>query len=154
MKGKIDIVVQHYFPFHFIALGAGLFVVAVFVAIQNPILSLVLFIASVLFTTTHHRLKIDLESKTYMDYLWVFGFKKGPEVAYENIELLYINEVDVASGYGVVTRVNIVDVVYKGFLKMDDNTSLFFGESKNEDKLVHKANELASKLGMKVEKNY
>ena len=154
MKGKIDIVVQHYFPFHFIALGAGLLVVAVFVVIESPILSFVLFIAGLLFTTTHYRLKIDMKNKIYKDYLWIFGFKKGPEVRYGHIELLYINELDVASGYGVVTRVNIVDVVYKGYIRLDDNTAIFFGESKNEDKLLHKANNLASTLGMKVEKNY
>ena len=154
MKHKLKIVVQHYFPFHFIALGVGSILSAILVMLMNPWLGGLLLIIGILFTTTHHRLAIDLKKRTYREYLWIFGFKRGDTFSYPGFDVIYINEVDMASGYGYVSRINITSTYYKAYLKLADEESIFFGESKHEKKIMQKAQRLADALSLEIAKNY
>lgn len=154
MKNKLDIIVQHAFPFHFIALGAGLIITAMLVMLNNQWLAVPLFILGILLTSTHYRLAIDKKNKTYKEYLWILGFKKGDELPFEGLDLIYINQVEMASGYGFVTRINISSTYYKVYIELLNDESIFIGESKHEEKVIQKAQRLAHALKLEIVRNY
>ncbi len=154
MKNKLDIIVQHTFPFHFIALGAGLIIVAVLIMLNNPWLAGPLFILGILLTSTHYRLALNMREKKYKEYYWILGFKKGEKLPYEQLEFIYINEVQMASGYGYVTRINISSNYYKGYIKLLNEEPIFIGESKHEKKIMQKAQRLADTLNLEIVRNY
>ena len=82
------------------------------------------------------------------------GFKKGEDVSFQKIEFLYLNKVNVKSGYGYVSRIHISDTIYKGFIKLSDAESVLIGESKNEEKLMKKVERISKEINFEFRKNY
>ena len=154
MSQKINIVTQHYFPFQFIALGIGLMITGVISSGLQPLLGVGLIILGIIFTSTHYRLRIDVGRKTYKNYLWLLGYQKGEELTYQQIDYIYINQADMSSGYGFATRINVTDTVYKAYLKLLDDESIFIGESKKEERLMKKVKKISSALKLEIKKNY
>lgn len=153
MTNRFDVFTHHYFPFHFIALGVGMIITSIVSVPFNFALAIILFIAGFVFTTSHHRLRIDLEHNSIKEYLWILGLKNGEELSILDVELIYINKVKVSTAYGFVARVNVDQMIFKGFIKMTSEETVFLGESKNEEKLLSKMRLIAEILNLEIRKN-
>jgi hypothetical protein len=153
-SNKVNIKTHHYFPFQFIILGVGLIITGMISMGLQPLPGVGLMILGLIFTTTHYRLQIDTGLKKYKEYLWLLGYQRGETLAYHQMDHIYINKVDMSSGYGFVTRINVTDTMYKAFLQFSDADPIFLGESKKEQGILTKANEISTTLGLTVRKNY
>jgi hypothetical protein len=154
MKSRIDVFVNHCFPFHFIAVGVVFIVVGFIILMMHPLASVLLFIIGIALTSTHYRLVVDPGQKIYKEYLWIMGFKKGEDVSFQKIEFIYLNKLNIKSGYGYVSRINVNDTIYKGFIKLSDAEPVFIGESKNEQKLIKKVERISRDINIELRKNY
>lgn len=152
MKSKVDIFTHHYFPYYMIILGIVVSPV-IFIPVY-PLLSVVVAVLSFLFVSTHYRISIDQTQKIYLEYLWILGLKNGKEKNYQSLEYIYINKINRESEYGLVGRMSYSNEVYAGFLKLDHGKTIYIGESRNEGKMLKKAERLSSRLGIEVRKNY
>lgn len=152
MKSKVDIFTHHYFPYYMIILGIVL-VPVIFIPVY-PLLSVGVAVLSVLFISTHYRVRIDMDKMSYLEYLWIAGFKSGKVVKYEVLKYLYINKLNRDEEYGLVGRMSYSKDVYAGFLKLENGTTLYIGESSNEKKMLKKVKELAKRLEIEMRKNY
>ena len=154
MKDSIDIRTQPYFPYHMVILGIVFLLMAVFVSLMEPLISVILFILGILFITTHYRLRIDLQKKKYRDYLWLFGFKIGRSEVLQRIEYIYLNKLRRETEYGFVARLTSSNIYYQGYIKISNDEPLFIGESKKEDKILEKSKKLSVALDVELVKNY
>lgn len=64
-------------PFNFVALGVLLIFSSVFVVEVQPILAVVFIFIGIILSTTHRRLKVDLKSSYYQEFVWILGYKYG-----------------------------------------------------------------------------
>ena len=151
MENRIDIMTDHLFPFHFIALGAALMALVVIV---NPLLSVGLFIIGLLFTSTHYRLMLDTKTKKYKEYLFILGYKRGKEQPFQDIEYIFINKNRSESEYGFANRMYVSGSLYMGYIKLSNGEKLFIGEHKRENKLLKKASKISKVINAEILKNY
>lgn len=80
-----------YFSGLMIFLGIFLLFTSFLVATMNMMITAVILIPpAVLILTTHYRLRIDFERKTYHDYVWILGFKSGERGTFQSIEYLFL----------------------------------------------------------------
>ena len=152
MNTKIDIRTHHYFPYYMIILGivlSPLIVIPVY-----PILSVGVAAFSFMLVSTHYRLRIDPEQKTYRVYLWIFGIKSGKWEKLEHLKYLYINRLNREEEYGLVSRMSFSKEVYAAYIKLDDGSTLYIGERSKEKKMLIKAEKISSNLGIETRKNY
>lgn len=152
MKDRIDIPTHHYFPFFLIALGVIILPIAA-VPIY-PALSIAVLVLSFLLTSTHYRLRIELKKKTYREYLWLAGFKRGEVKSFEAFEEIFISPVDRSFEYGMVARGRAPKKVYSAYLNLKGGEGIFLFERRSETKVLKKAEKLAARLQVPIRKNY
>lgn len=152
MKTRLDLATHHYFPFHFIVLGV-IFMAQIIIPIYY-ILSISLGILGLLIVTTHYRLVIDTQNRTYREYLWILGMKMGKFEAYQDVEYVYINRTRQNVEYGFVARVHADRPIYMGYIKFSGQDSVFIGESRKEEKTQSKVEKIAEFLSVEIIKNY
>jgi len=152
---KLDIYTSHFFPFHFIALGVGLFLFGIITFFMNTVVAIILILTGFLFTSTHYRVKIDLKQKRFKEYLWIMGFQQGQSMPYERMDSLYVNDVKYGRAYGFVTRINASGRIYKAYLNFTDHDEpVFIGEHKKLEKLKRKLDRIAKVIDLPVIENY
>jgi hypothetical protein len=154
MKNRIDILTQHYFPYHFIVLGVVFILMGVLVSISNPLVAFGFLFFGAIFISTHSRLVIDEKRLYFNEYLWILGYKKGAQIPFEEIKYIFINRLGTKSEYGFVARLSAREILYKGFIKLSNGESIFLGESTTEEKLLKKIKKIAIALDLEVKKNY
>ena len=148
MNEKINLKTHNYFPFHFRALGVLL--VPVVIVPIFPLLSLGLGLLSFLLLTSHYRLEIDSELRTYKEYLWIFGFKQGEVIPYQTAESIFINVNSRNVDFGFAVRYSSSKKVYAAYLKLDREVKLYLGENASKTKLQKQITGLAEKLSVEI----
>jgi hypothetical protein len=147
----IDFRTSAYFPGAFIFTAVILLVVAVPVVFMNLIGGLILFLVSLVIFTTHYRISIDLDRKTFHDYLWILGLKNGSRKKFERIEYLLINKSKVSQTMNLRTvSTTVRKEVYDGYLKFSENDKVHLITKDSKEDLVGKLRPISAALNIKV----
>ena len=87
-SSKIRFRTQEFFNPYFRFIGIIFIGLSILLVFLNWIISPVLLILGVLFSTTHYWIEISLDKRILYDYLWILGFKKGEKL--DTTEIDYI----------------------------------------------------------------
>lgn len=121
-KSSLSIHQLYYFPLSFRLVGFLLPAFFLFFLFKNQyVLAGLTLIMSVLAITTRYKIDFDFANKTYHEYLWILGFKKGEKMEYQSISNGIINEKNVTKTYnsrGSTSRINFTEYLF--FLQIDD----------------------------------
>lgn len=148
----IDFKVSGYFSMTFLILG-GILVFFGLIALLESLwlLGLLLWLVSLLIFTTHYRLRIDVETKTFHDYLWVLGMKHGEKGKFDAVEYLFIKKAKVSQTMSVkVASTTIEKDVYDGYLKFSDGNKIHLLTKDSKVALQKRLNVIAEKLQTKI----
>jgi len=148
----IDVFVEFLFPFHFRLMGVALIVGAIIP--MFPWVSAALFLLSFLLISTHYRIKIDLQSQTLKEYTWIFFMRKGKSIKLHKPQYVYINTNEKLMNYGRVAQLTSRNINFTAYLKLENNKTIYLGESTKEKRLLNKAQKIATILSIPLNKNY
>ena len=137
------------FGFTLMVLGAGLIIQGTLLLISSQAFSwgypggLSLLIIGALISLTHYRLSIDPVKKTFLEYTWVLGAKKGDERSYNSIERIYVNRVLQSTRMSSFTGHprELKEYLYKAFLKLDNGDKIHLDSDTDETKLLNRVQE-------------
>jgi hypothetical protein len=147
----IDFKTSFYFPSSINLAGIVFFAAGVPILMVNLIIGIALCIVSVAIFTTHYRLRIDMKNKTYLDYLWIIGFKVGEEAKFDTIQYLFIKKSIVSQTmHARVASSTIRKEVFDGYLKFSDTDKLHIETKESKDALMKKLNVISGLLNTTV----
>ncbi len=149
---NVDIRTSLYFPLTFIFFGAlsGVGGLALVVS-GSPVIGVVLVVVGLTLVTTHYRLAINFDKKTYHDYVWILGLKHGEKAGFENIEYLFIKKSKVSQTMRVrVASSTIQKEVYDGYLKFSEQNKIHLLTKDNKSDLVARLNAISEALKVKI----
>lgn len=148
MKNIYDFKTSAYFPWHVKLVGGGLVIVAIsMLTLQMLIGGLLLLLLSVIILTTHYRFRVDFESKTHHDYLWILGLKSGEKKHFEAIEYIFIKESRERQTMGLrAANTTIHKSVFDAYIKFSatDKVHLLTKDTKKE--LISKMRPISANL--------
>jgi hypothetical protein len=149
---NVDCKTSLYFPLTFIFFGALLGVGGIALVVSgSPVIGVVLLLVGLVLLTTHYRLAINFDKKTYHDYVWILGLKHGEKVKFENIEYLFIKKSRVSQTMSVrVASSTIQKEVYDGYLKFSEKDKIHLLTKDNKNDLIAKLKEISSALKVKI----
>src|SRR5215204_3440236 len=87
-----DFKTSGYFSGTIIFVGILLTLTGLFVMLSYLIVGAIIIIVSVIIFTTHYRLRIDFDNKTFHDYVWLLGTKHGEKGVFDKLEYLFIKK--------------------------------------------------------------
>ncbi|MFM8912708.1 MAG: hypothetical protein ACKOE6_07325 [Flammeovirgaceae bacterium] len=147
----IDFKTSAYFPGIFIFLGVILVFIGLLVLGTTIIGGLAVLLVSFTIFTTHYRLTVDLDSKSYYDYLWILGIKTGERGTFENIEYVFIKKSRESQTMNSrASTTTIQKEVFDGYLKFSENAKIHLLTKDRKEDLMVEMKVVASKLGTKV----
>ena len=147
----IDFKTSGYFSGSIMFLGILLLMASIPIFLKSWIAGVFLFINGVTILTTHNRLRIDLDGKVFLDYLWVFGMKFGEQVSFESPQYAFIRKAKVSQT--MTTRVSTSTIrkdVDKGYLKFSEADKVFLFDEETKEKLVARLQNIAAKVGVDI----
>lgn len=149
---KIKIKVEA-LPLHFLILGGFLILYAVLnlAAQQAVILNSVLLFVGVLMLTSHQALQLNLDKKVYSEYYWVLGLKLSNYTEqYQKLTSVECTTGTYSQEYGKYNRRFISGTMYKGYITLEDQESIYLGQSKSKSALLKKLTKLSAKLEVPI----
>jgi len=147
----IDIRTSLYFPGSILFIGVLLLVGSGALFIIKGLVGTIPLLFSAIIFTTHYRLRIDLDSKEYFEYLWILGFKNGEKGKFENIEYLFIKKKKVSQKMNSRASSTIIrSEVYDGYLKFSEENKIHVSTQSTKEKLMNQLSPIASVLNVKI----
>jgi len=146
---RTDIRTGAYFPPMFNFLGG--IVAFIGVLLLSPFLwaGLGLLVLSVIMLTTHYRFQVDPVSKTYFDYVWVLGFRKGDRSSLEHAQYFFLNHRRVRQQMNSrVSSSSIVKDEYNGYLRFPGKEPVHVLVDENKTRAADRMQKLASAAGI------
>lgn len=148
---KVDFKTAPYFSGIFILLGVFLLSVGLLLLSTQIIASLILFFFSLIIFTSHYRLLIDFDTKTFHDYVWFLGFKNGEKGKFERVEYLFVKKNTVSQKMQLkAANSTIRKEVYDGYLKFSDAEKIHILTKDNKKDVLAKLQEISGKLNTKI----
>lgn len=135
-------------------IGIAFIFISLVISLMYPLLAIFLILLGILILSTHYRLAVDLEQKTYREYLWILGMKQGEVTPFEDLQEIRVRLITQKITYGVVSRVNGRKQVYTADLILDNQENLYLGEHSNEQKLMKKLDKVKEQLSIPIYKTY
>ena len=136
MKNKLNYSTQDYFPSNVKIIGILLLLGGLMsFAIDNMIGSIVMLMIAFVIFTTKYGIEIDLDNKTYKDYLMFFGYKKGDSINFHYIDSLYMTKGSKTTTMQLRgAKTTITKDEYNAYLKFseDEKVHLLSSEKKEE----------------------
>ena len=92
-----------------------------------------------LVTTTHYGIVINLNDKTYDNYLWILGFRKHNLNPFEEIEFCFIQQ----NQYHYIIRSNPWNSnefnrkTYNGYLKFSNGEKIHLSQSQKKSEIIY-----------------
>lgn len=148
---KIDFKTSGYFTGHIIFLGVFLLAIGLPLIFVNVIGGLILCFISLVILTTHYRLNIDLDNKTYHDYLWILGFRNGEKGKFNALEYLFIKMSNVTQTMRLrVVSSTIRKEVFDGYLKFSEHDKIHLLTMDSKESLIKKLKSISSRLKVRI----
>ena len=148
---KVDFKTAPYFSGIFIFLGVFLLSVGLLLLSTKIIASFILFFFSLIILTSHYRLSINFDTKTFHDYVWFLGFKNGEKGKFERVEYLFVKKNTVSQKMQLkAANSTIRKEVYDGYLKFSDAEKIHILTKDNKKDVLAKLQEISGKLNTKI----
>lgn len=148
---EIDFKTLPYFSGTMTFLGVLLLFSGLWMMSVSILVALALVLLSVIIFTTHYRVSIDLEHKTFCDYLWILGFRRGERGRFDNLEYLFIKKNKVSQTMRLkVASTTIRKEVYDGYLKFSDTNKIHLLTMDDKAKLINRLKVIAQQLDSRV----
>ena len=147
----VDFRTSGYFSGTMIFLGVVLIFAGLLLLAANDFVGLVLLILSVPILTTHYRLRIDFDNKSFHDYIWILGIKLGEKGKFETVEYLFIKMSKVSQTmYLESLSTTIRKDVFNGYLKFSADNKIHLMTLDSKDELIQKLRVIAEKLKARI----
>ncbi len=157
IQHKYNIRTGALFPWYFRVIGVILIFTSIIIFIENPALSLFLFILGTFIVISFSGFQIDFKNNTYLAYYsWFHLFKSGKQKNYDGVEKLYINANNVSRKYYTAHTMqssSFKNVEYDAYIKFDNGEKEYLCSNKKLDKLKHKISPLAEALNIIITDN-
>ncbi len=147
----VDFKTSGYFSGFMIFTGVLFVVVALATLRNNVVVSGVLAFLALLIFTTHYRLRIDFQKKTYHDYLWILGFRSGERGTFEFIDCLFVRKSRVSQKMQLRAVSSTVHKdIYDGYLKLSGDRRIHLLAADDKDTVVKFLKSAAGRLDVRV----
>ena len=147
----VDFKTANYFAGTIQFLGIVLVLAAVLVFVKSVIASLILLTLSLVIFSTHYGLTFDFNNKSYFDYLWVLGLKKGDWGKFENIEYLFIQKIKVSQTMNLQSLSSTIRKdMYDGYLRFSEVDKIHLMTRDSKDALISKLRPIAKQLNIRI----
>ena len=148
---KVDFRTSPYFSGVFIFIGILLALIGAAGLFINVMDATILLFVSFMILTTHYRLSINLDTKTFHDYVWFLGFKNGEKGKFERIEYLFVKTNRVSQKMQLkAANSTIRKEVYDGYLKFSETEKIHLLTKDNKQDVVKKLREISAILNVKI----
>jgi hypothetical protein len=143
-----------YFPLTAIIVAAIVMIPVAIILLFSTlvILGLITLLAGVVILTTHYRLEIDFQKKTFHDYVsFLFFFKSGETGRFESIHYLFVKSKKVSQT--VNSRVSSMTVhkeVFDGYLKFSDDEKIHLDTKDTKEALLKKLTPISNQLRIRI----
>lgn len=115
------------------------------------IVGIILTMISTIIITTHYRLAINLEDKTYHDYVWMFGLRFGEKGTFEDIQYIFIKKIKVSQTMNSrVSSSTIRKEMFDAYLKFSEENKIHLLTEESKEELLAKLTEISSKINTKI----
>ena len=147
----VDFRTSGYFSGAMIFLGVVLIFAGLLLLAANELVGLILLVLSVPILTTHYRLRIDFDNKSFHDYIWILGIKRGEKGKFETVEYLFIKTSKVSQTmYLESLSTTIRKDVFDGYLKFSADNKIHLMTLDSKDELIRKLRVIAEKLKARI----
>jgi uncharacterized membrane protein YcgQ (UPF0703/DUF1980 family) len=147
----IDFKTSAYFSSPLIIAAIAFMFTSMFMFPLHYVIGLILLTISMVIFTTHYRLRIDLNNKSYHDYLWILGLKHGEKGKFESVEHLFIKKSKVSQTMSLrAASTTITKNVFDGYLKFSEGNKIHIATMDNKEELVNKLRAISTKLNTRI----
>jgi hypothetical protein len=133
-----DFKTSTYFPWHVKLVGSALVIIAGSMLTMGMwIGGTLILLVSVIILTTHYRVRVDFDNKTYRDYLWILGMKSGDKKSFETIEYIFLKESRESQTMGLrAANTTIHTSVYDAYLKFSEAKKIHLITKNRKEDLI------------------
>jgi len=132
-------------------LGYLFLVIAIPIVGKSIVWPVVLGLLGVIIITTRYGVEINADEKSYKEYTWFLGFKKGKRIYYDNIQYVFLKPVKVSRTYnGRIQNSTITNTEFNGFLKFSEHEKIYVGSALKRKDVLNKIIPVATKLGISI----
>jgi len=147
----VDFKTSGYFSGTIIFLGIVLIFAGLLMLAANKLTGLILLILSVPIFTTHYRLRIDFDNKSFHDYLWILGIKYGEKGKFETVDYLFVKMSKVSQTMNLKSlSTTISKNVFDGYLKFSEDNKVHLMTLDDKDELIQRLKAIAEKMKAKI----
>ena len=140
-----------YFSGIFIFLGIFLALIGLPLLFTSIVGAIILLLLSLIIFTTHYRLSIDFDTKTFHDYVWFLGFKNGEKGKFERVEYVFVKKNAISQKMQLkAANSTIRKEVYDGYLKFSEEEKIHLLTQDNKQDVVKKLREISAILNIKI----
>lgn len=149
---KVDIRTGSYFPQGIVFTGVLVILLGVVSLIASQLLAGVLFIIiGIVLVTTHYRLEVNFNEKTYHDYVWFLGLKKGDKGQFHMLDYLFIKKIRQRQNLNSrISSKTITTEAYDGYLKFNGGETIHLFTKSSKTGILKSVNKIANALEVKV----
>ncbi len=151
-KQRIDFRTGSYFPSG-MAFTGGLMVVAGLAALFAAHLTagIILIAIGIVLATTHYRLEIDFNNRTYRDYVWFLGFRNGTPGQFQVLDYLFVKQIKQRQNLNSrISSKTITTEAFDGYLKFDGSETIHLFTKNRKADILKRLNKIAGLLELKV----
>jgi hypothetical protein len=147
----VDFRTTPYFGGHIQFLGIVLALAGVVVIVKSIIASIILLAASLVILTTRYGLTINFKKRSYFDYLWILGLKKGDWGKFENLEYLFVKEIKVSQTMNLQSLTSTIrKEMYDGYLRFSEHDKIHLMTKDSKEALISKLRPIAKELNVRI----
>lgn len=143
---------SNYFPATAVIFGAILLPLGVAVLFAKVVAGVAILAIGVLLLTTHNRLQIDFENKTFQDYVSILGFlKSGEQGQFDTVQYLFIKTNRVSQTVNSrISSMTVEKMVFDAYLKFSDDDKIHIATKDNKDNLLKKLRPISNQLNIQI----
>jgi hypothetical protein len=148
---KLDFKTQFFFPGGVVFVGAVLILFSPMVMVSHLTLGIMVLFGGVVTATTHVRIGIDLQNKTYREYIVFLGLRIGKYERFHELDYLFVRKAKVSrTSSNRVSSTTVYGERYEGYLHYDGDVMLHLFSQGKKAKVVEQLNKLSTQLNLRV----
>ncbi|GAA0890577.1 hypothetical protein GCM10009122_02550 [Fulvivirga kasyanovii] len=146
---KIDLVSGRLFPWYFQLAGGLVLITGIAYFQSHLLLSLALFLISILVFTGYSGIEIDPQAKTYRPYYSFLFLKTGKRTRYAGIDRIYINANQVSQRVFTAhtnSSTTFKNVDFDAYIKFNNGVKEYIMTKRDKNALINKLKSVAEAL--------
>jgi hypothetical protein len=108
-------------------------------------------LCGIVILTTRYGLRIDAANRSYQEYTWFLGFRRGEWQRYEEIKYLFLKTAKVSRTYNSRVQSSTISTIeFNGYLKFSEEEKIHLVHSVTKRKLLDSLIPIANGLGTTI----